>query len=55
MPAGMNSAKVQSMSRLLQFAASQENVDRVARWSALTALVLGVPVAIATIVAMIAK
>lgn len=41
--------------KLLRFAASQENIDRVAMRFAIGVALLGVPVAIATIVAMIAR
>lgn len=41
--------------KLLRFAALQENIDRVATRLAIGVAVLGVPVAIATIAAMIAK
>ena len=41
--------------KLLRFAASQENIDRVAMRLATGVAVLGMPVAIATIAAMIAR
>ncbi|MDO3622833.1 hypothetical protein Q3O98_17270 [Ralstonia pseudosolanacearum] len=43
------------MSKLMRFASSQENVDRVAIWVGVGVAVLGVPLAIATVVLMIIR
>lgn len=46
---------IAAMKWLLQFAASQENVDRVATRLAIVVAVLGALVAVVTIVAIVAK
>jgi hypothetical protein len=47
--------KDQAMSKLMRFAASQENIDRVAVWLGVVVGVFGVVVAVVTIVAIIGK